>query len=86
MVYKLIEIITSFPQRVIWLGNKPIIIEERFGKRKEIIKNYRITSIYMENDEPIINYILVGYETFVYSSLVKDLSKEFISQILVSII
>ena len=40
----------------------------------------------MENDEPIINYILVGYETFVYSSLVKDLSKEFISQILVSII
>lgn len=86
MIYKLIEIITSFPQRVIWLGNKPIIIEERFGKRKEIIKNYRITSIYMENDEPIINYILVGYETFVYSSLVKDLSKEFISQILVSII
>lgn len=86
MIYKLIEIITSFPQRVIWLGNKPIIIEERFGKRKEIIKNYRITSIYMENDGPIINYILVGYETFVYSSLVKDLSKEFISQILVSII
>ena len=86
MIYKLIEIVSSFPQKVIWLGNKQIIIEERFGKRKEIIKNYRITSICMENDEPIINYILVGYETFVYSSSVKDLSKEFIVQILVSII
>ena len=49
MIYKLIEIVSSFPQKVIWLGNKLIIIEERFGKRKEIIKNYRITSVCMEN-------------------------------------
>ena len=86
MIEKLKEVINNYPSKVIWFGSEQIIVEERFGKRKEIIKNYRITSMCTENNDCIINYMVIGDETFIHSSLADDLSGTFIAQILTAII
>lgn len=82
---KIFEIISKQNNKTIWLGNKKVFVEERFGERKNIIKKYRITSIYVEDGECMVSYILIDSKCFIHTSYVKDLSNTFIAQILVEL-
>ena len=57
-----------------------IIVEEKFGKNKEIIKKYHILDICEK--ENTVRYSLIGCDDFEYSSPFKYLSKSFIEQLL----
>ena len=83
---KLFEIINKAPWGIIWLGNKKVFIEEKFGEKKNVIKNYQITSVSIEENECLITYFLVGDNTFIHTSRTNDLSDIFIAQVLTSLI
>lgn len=76
---KLLSSFKKNPFTYLRLCEKNIIVEERFGKNKDIIKKYHILDI-SEKDKTII-YSLVGCNYFIYSAPFKYLSKNFIEQI-----
>ena len=83
---KLFEIVNQQPLKMLCIGKKVILVEERFGERKNIIKNYRITSISIENGKCLISYVLVDEEYFLHTSYIEDLSNTFIAQVLSEIL
>jgi hypothetical protein len=80
---KIYKIVQSVPFQTIYVTDDHVlgdnVIEERF---KKIIKRYLVTSIFIENDKLIINYALIGEETFIHSSYADDLSEVFLRQVL----
>ena len=79
MKEKLMKMLDDSPHGFVWLAEKNIVVEERFGEHKEIIKKYRVTSLNRDYDY-LINYVMVGND-FVYSSPMSYLSKTFLKQI-----
>ena len=83
---KLFEIVSNTPRKIIWFDNKKVFLEERFGERNNIKKNYRITSAYIEDGECLISYILIGEDEFIHTSYLKNLSNTFVAQLLTEIL
>lgn len=79
MKEKLMKMLDDSPHGFVWLAEKNIVVEERFGEHKDIIKKYRVTSLNRDFDY-LINYVMVGND-FVYSSPMRYLSKTFLKQI-----
>jgi hypothetical protein len=79
MKEKLMKILDESPRRFVWLAEKNIIVEEKFGEHKEIIKKYRITSLNKDFDY-LINYVMAG-DIFVRTSPMGCISKMFLKQI-----
>ena len=79
MKEKLMKMLDDSTHGFVWLAEKNIVVEERFGEHKEIIKKYRVTSLNRDYDY-LINYVMVGND-FVYSSPMRYLSKTFLKQI-----
>ena len=79
MKEKLMKMLDDSPHGFVWLADKNIVVEERFGEHKDIIKKYRVTSINRDFDY-LINYVMVGGD-FVCSSPMRCLSKVFLKQI-----
>ena len=79
MKEKLMKILDESPRRFVWLAEKNIIVEEKFGEHKEIIKKYRVTSLNKDFDY-LINYVMAG-DIFVRTSPMSCISKMFLKQI-----
>lgn len=76
---KLMKMLDDSPHGFVWLAEKNIVVEERFGEHKDIIKKYRVTSLNRDFDY-LINYVMIG-DDFVCSSPMRCLSKTFLKQI-----
>ena len=76
---KLFEIINQQPHKMLWIGKKIILVEEKYCK-------YRITSVFIKDDEILLSYIFISEDTFVHTSYIKDLSNTFIAQVLSEIL
>ncbi len=63
----------------VWLVDKKIVVEERFGEHHDIVKKYRVTSL-SKTDDYLVNYKLFGSD-FISSSPIRCLSKSFLKQI-----
>ena len=79
MKEKLMKMLDDSTHGFVWLAEKNIVVEERFGEHNDIIKKYRVTSLNRDYDY-LINYVMVGND-FVYSSPMRYLSKTFLKQI-----
>ena len=79
MKEKLMKMLDDSPHGFVWLAEKNIVVEERFGEHKDIIKKYRVTSLNRDYDY-LVNYVMVGND-FVCSSPMRCLSKTFLKQI-----
>ena len=73
------KMLDDSPHGFVWLAEKNIVVEERFGEHKDITKKYKITSLNRDFDY-LVNYVMVGND-FVYSSPMRYLSKTFLKQI-----
>ena len=80
MKEKLIKMLDDSPHGFVWLAEKNIVVEERFGEHKDIIKKYRVTSLNRDYDY-LVNYVMLG-DTFVCCSPMRCLSKTFLKQII----
>jgi len=79
MKEKLMKMLDDSLHGFVWLAEKNIVVEERFGEHKDIIKKYRVTSLNRDFDY-LINYVMIG-DGFVCSSPMRCLSKVFLKQI-----
>lgn len=67
------------------LADDNIIVEQRFGRNKDVVREYRILDVFIEDDELLVRYQLIGYPGFDYEAYFKDLlylSKPFIDSLL----
>lgn len=78
MLEKLFEIVNGKPKQFFWLGEKKINILYDGNK-------FFITSLYIEDNECIVRYVING-EPYTRSSFTKDMSKPFIAQLLSEIL
>ena len=76
---KLSIIVGKTTGKIIYFGDKGIIVEEKFNN---LVMRYRITSVFMEDEETFVNYICCGEDTFIHTSPVKYLSNNFLNQII----
>ena len=82
MVNKLYEMISESDEKKISLYDKNVVVEEKFGESKNIVKKYHIDTIFIENDDILVRYYLLEDMYFPHTSYIKDLPKTFISQML----
>jgi hypothetical protein len=79
MKEKLMKMLDDSPHGFVWLAEKNIVVEERFGEHKDIVKRYKITSLNKDFDY-LVNYMMDDKD-FVSSSPMRCLSKTFLKQI-----
>ena len=81
-LYKFVE---KQEGKILNLADDNIIVEQRFGRNKDVVREYRILAVFIEDDELFVRYQLIGYPGFDYEAYFKDLlylSKPFVDSLL----
>ena len=84
-LHKLYKFVEKQKGKILHLADNNIIVEQRFGKKKEVVRHYRILNVFIEDDELLVRYQLMESSYFDYAAYFKDLvysSKPFVESLL----